>query len=409
MVEVDGLGDATAIAAGEEVTCATQASGGVSCWGSASRGRLGNGVVSDYPTPQPVAGIKGATLLGLGDRLSCAVGESKQLACWGLPGYSDENSEKRGFTPRLVPSLGEIETLNVRGASVCTINKAKDATCESSWDLGQAPKPLKLGAMKGLISGSSVSTGLLGSGQVILWGRDYSKPDEVLKTNVSGLADVVVLASDSSTVCGVRRSGKVGCAGFHYRTFEKKDPVKPAAAVDVPGLTDAVSIVSADGEYCAVRKTGEVVCFSSYRIPQPVDPKREAERLKEQAQSKDKTKTQPKPEPIVAKPVKGIADAVQIAAGGGTRCVVQKSGTLMCWGSNSYGQLGLGTYETSWDALPVPGLTDVTKVAVGGGQVCAIKKSGDVMCWGRNMSDEAGQPAAAYARSPVAVLLPRSP
>jgi alpha-tubulin suppressor-like RCC1 family protein len=353
-----------------------------------------------------VAGIKGATLLALGERLSCAVGDDKQLACWGLPGYSDENSDKRGFTPRPLPAFGEVEAVHVRGGSVCSINKAKEASCESVWDLGSgAPKPLKLGAVKGLISGSSVSAALLASGQVILWGRDWNKPEDVLKANVSGLADVTQLAADSSTVCGLRRSGKVGCAGFHYRTFDKKEPVKPASAVDVPGLTDVVSLVSADGEYCAVRKTGEVACWSSYRIPQPVDPKREAERLKDK--SKDKDKSKPKPDPIVVKPVKGIADAVQVAAGGGTRCALLKAGTLMCWGSNGYGQLGIGTYETGWDPVSVPGLTDVARVAVGGGHVCAIKKGGDVMCWGRNMSDEAGQPAAPYARAPVSVVMPK--
>lgn len=408
MVEVAGLIDAVAVSAGDEFSCASLASGGLSCWGAASRGRLGNGTVSDYTTPQPVSGLKGVTALGLGDRLSCALGEGKQVSCWGMPGYSDENSEKRGFTPRLLTGLGEVETLAVRGGTVCTINKAKEVHCQPTWDLGKESKPLKLGTVKMVLTTGSVNTALLPSGQVFVWGRpDWNKQDDIQKANISGLADAVTIASDSSTVCGVRRSGKVACAGFHYRTFDKKDPVKPAAAVEVPGLTDAVSITNDGGEYCVVRKTGEVACFSSYRIPQPVDPKREAELAKERAKDPKKAAEKPKPQPIEVKPAKGVSDTLEMATGGGSRCALSKTGTLMCWGSNSYGQLGLGDYEHHWEPVAVPGVTDVAKVAIGGGQTCILKKGGDVHCWGRNISDEAGQSTPAFARSPVPVSLPK--
>lgn len=240
---------------------------------------------------------------------------------------------------------------------------------------------------------TSVAPALSPTGQVILWSRDWNKPEEVKKQNVAGLADAVAIATDSSTVCAVRRSGKVGCFGYHYRTFDKKDPVKPAAVVEVPGVSDARAIVVDGGEYCIVRKTGEVACFSSYRIPPAVDPKRPPQT------------PAPKPQPIEVKPVKGVADAEQIAAGGAARCVIHTGGTVSCWGSNSYGQLGNGSFELKWEPQQVAGLADVARIAVGSGHACALKKSGEVLCWGRNVGDEAGQPAPAYAWAPVPVKL----
>lgn len=396
MVEVQGVTDAASITAGEDLSCAVRASGAVACWGAASRGRLGNGVVSDYVTPQPVKGVAGVTALALGDRYSCAVDGNKHLQCWGVPGYSDEDMEKRGENPTQIP-VGEVDLVTLKDTTMTVIDKAGAIYSDSTYQFLKEPKKINLGKVKWAKGGGSFGSALLPSGQVVLWTRDWSKPGEVLKMNLSGLADAVSVAHDSSTVCAVRKSGKVACVGYSYRTFEKKDAIKPTSPVEVPGVTDGVSIAGESGDMCILRKTGEVSCFSPYRVPQPVDPKAPV----------DKEKAKEKPLPIEVRPVKNLADVAQLAMGGASRCAVLKSGGVSCWGTNSYGQLGTGDYGYSWDPVPVAGLTDVATVAVGSGQVCAAKKNGDVLCWGQNTSDQAGQPAPSFARAPTAVLLPR--
>lgn len=395
MVEVQGITDAAALAGGEDVSCAALASGGVSCWGSASRGRLGNGVISDYPTPQPVKGVTGAKAIGAGDRVSCVLDANRQLSCWGMPGYSSDNEGKRADAPKLVPGLSDVEVLHMRDSGICAIDKAKNAFCDSSFAFLKEPKALKIGAVKWVSGSSSSGTALLPSGQVIAWARDWSTPDTVQKQNLSGLADAVAIAGDGGMVCAVRRSGKVACVGYGYRMFDKKDPLKPGAPVEIPGVTDATAISAGGGRMCFLRKTGEVGCFNAYRIPQPVDPK------KPQPASKEK------PAPIEVKAVKGISGAVQLSINGSVTCALLGDATVSCWGSNTYGQLGTGDYEYHWDPVQVPGLTDVAQVASGSDHVCALKKSGDVLCWGRNQSDEAGQSAPSFAYAPVSVLLPK--
>jgi alpha-tubulin suppressor-like RCC1 family protein len=394
MVEVQGITDAVSLGTGEDVSCAALASGGVSCWGAASRGRLGNGAVSDYPTPQPVKGVTGARTIAAGDRLSCAVDGNKQLSCWGVPGMSSETEGKRGDAPRPISSLGEVEGLVLRDSAMCVIDKAKNPFCDSNYAFLKEPRALKIGQVKWVSGSSSSGTALLPSGQVLLWQRDWNKPGTVDKLNVTGLADGVAAAGDSGAVCAVRRSGKVACVGFGYRVFDKKEPLKPTAPVEIPEVTDATAIVNGGGDMCVLRKTGQVACFNAYRIPQPVDPKRPKT-------DKDKASV------IEVKTVKGITSAVQLSANGSIRCALLKDATVSCWGSNTYGQLGVGDYDYHWDPTPVAGLADVAAIAAGGNHACAAKKSGEVLCWGRNQSDEAGQSAPSFAWAPVAVLLPK--
>jgi alpha-tubulin suppressor-like RCC1 family protein len=403
MVEVKDLADAAALATAEDVSCAARAAGGVLCWGSASRGRLGNGTISDYPTPQPVKGLSGVRQLAIGDRLSCALDPQKQLQCWGAPSsWSSEDQEKRSFTPSPVSWLGEVVSVTAKDSGFCAIDKANTANCFHGWSfLKPEQKPIEIKGLKSIVSTTgSGGAGLLSSGQVFLWNNS----EALRKLDLNGLSDAVSVALASSVVCAARKSGKVGCVAYHYRTFDKKDPVKPTGAVEVPDLKDAVQIVNdGHGEMCVLRKTGEVSCFSTYRVPSAVDPKAEREKA---AKEKGKPKEKEKPRPIEVKPIQGLTDVTALAAGGGVFCGVKKDATLVCWGNNQHGELGRGDYSYSEGPAPVPGLTDVAVVALGGGQACAAKQNGEVLCWGDSSADQAGQPSPPFARTPVAVLLP---
>ena len=91
----------------------------------------------------------------------------------------------------------------------------------------------------------------------------------------------------------------------------------------------------------------------------------------------------------------------QVAAGYGHSCAVRASDTV-CWGDNSKGQLGDGTTTSSSLPVVVTDLSGVTELALGKEHSCATKSSNDTMCWG---SRQAGQ----TAQSIDAVLLDKTP
>ncbi|HMI94303.1 MAG TPA: hypothetical protein VK509_23185 [Polyangiales bacterium] len=88
-------------------------------------------------------------------------------------------------------------------------------------------------------------------------------------------------------------------------------------------------------------------------------------------------------------PVKCVA---QVSLASTHSCAVRNDGTLWCWGSNRYGQLGA---EPASSPVPTPTRvaalgSDVAEVATGDGHTCARKKDGAVLCWGLNSSGQLG-------------------
>jgi alpha-tubulin suppressor-like RCC1 family protein len=90
-VTVSGLAEATAVAAGTNQVCALIAGGQVACWGENEYGELG-GVDPLDPsdvgdswssTPVLVSGVTRATAVAAGQNHSCAVIPGGQVTCWG--------------------------------------------------------------------------------------------------------------------------------------------------------------------------------------------------------------------------------------------------------------------------------------------------------------------------------------
>lgn len=105
----------------------------------------------------------------------------------------------------------------------------------------------------------------------------------------------------------------------------------------------------------------------------------------------------------------------QISAGGDHTCAVAESGNLYCWGSNRFGQIGIGNaspnygFDLGVDPLPetyhsftghnanvskpalVSTLTNVVEVSSGLTHSCAYDAAGHAFCWGSNVTGQLGQ------------------
>jgi alpha-tubulin suppressor-like RCC1 family protein len=66
------------------------------------------------------------------------------------------------------------------------------------------------------------------------------------------------------------------------------------------------------------------------------------------------------------------------------------TGSVRCWGENTYGQLGDGTNESREMQSATDVLTDVQAISVGGAFTCALTVTGGVRCWGNNYAGQLG-------------------
>jgi alpha-tubulin suppressor-like RCC1 family protein len=97
----------------------------------------------------------------------------------------------------------------------------------------------------------------------------------------------------------------------------------------------------------------------------------------------------------------GAANWSAVAAGGYHTVALKSNGTLWAWGSNTYGQLGDGTSNTTSTPIQSGSDTNWSAIAAGDTHTIALKSDGTLWAWGSNIYGQLGGGSTGINTAPI--------
>ena len=348
----------TELASGDAFNCARLSDGTLRCWGLNQIYELGTASPGQSSTPLTITNGAGAALsnvvdVAAGAFFACARDPKGAVQCWG----DDTNGTLGDRTQTSTPSPVTV----------------------------QIP-----GAASAVGGGHLHNCAVLTSGAVECWGGN---PHGQLGdgTTTSNLTPVTAIASGAAAVsagdydtCAIVSGGFVQCWGSNMygqigdgTTTDRSTPTTALVA-------GATAIAVGSGHACAITAGGAVQCWGRNDV----------------GQLGDGTTTQ-RSTPITAI----AANAVSIAVSAfdynpAHTCAVLADGSVECWGSNEFGQLGDGTTNDQYAPETVIS-SGAAAVTCGTRHTCALMLDGTVRCWG---DDQYSATAGSSPTTPVSIL-----
>ena len=374
-LEVEGIADATAVATGENHTCALHQSGTVSCWGRNAYDSISYAHSSGSVVPVQIEGIEDAVWIAAGNGHTCAVHLDGTISCWGYnrvgalgnrQAYEGENLSTP--TPVLVEGITDATAVTASSSYTCALHRAGTISC---W--------------------GNNSDGQLGSGQT---GEELE--ESAVPVQVADITDAIAIASSQLHSCALHMAGTISCWGNHYQgrlgsgqTSEELE--EPAVPVRVANITDAIAIATGEQHSCALREDGTIACWGGddgFGLFGETSEFQEADQLG----------TFPVPVQVT-----DITDAVAIATGEEHSCALHQNGEISCWGYNPWGRLGNGQSgaEESDTPVEVAGISNAKDIGAGLYHTCVLLESGSVSCWGGNWIGQLGDGTNENSAVPV--------
>jgi alpha-tubulin suppressor-like RCC1 family protein len=346
------------IAAGGSHSLALKPDGTVLSWGLNTWGQLGDSTNSNRASPVPVAYASGIVAVAAGSNFSLALLSNGIVVGWGL---------------NVEGELGDGTFLN-ESTLVSVINTSNVIAISAGGNHSLALKS----------DGTVLSWGFNGFGQL----GDGTQVDKNTATAVLNASDIVAIAAGNTHSMALKADGTIlswgnnssGQLGVGSHNSPLMTPVK------VSNATNIIAISAGTYHSLALKSNGSLMGWGSDEFGQLGKPS-----------TLDRTYT---PETISID-----NNNAQISAGNDVSMVLKLNGSLFSWGTNSYGQLGIGSVSSGGVATATHVTDNIVSMSAGGYHSLALKPDGTMSSWGGNFSGQLGDGTTTNQSSPVAVLL----
>lgn len=412
-VSIDAPSGATfvTLVVGTDHNCALTDAEELYCWGGNGDGQLGDGTKTDRPTPILIASPGAAfRQVSPGAYHTCAVTTGHEAYCWGGNGDGQigDGTTTRRKMPTLVSGGLDFASISARGLHTCAITTSGDTYCWGDNEYGQhgnntiddaaLPAPAATGlALASVLAGDEYTCGLTATDALYCWGsRSWGRlGDGRTAVALSPVALTGGLAVDqidagaydhscaatqgaTSAYCwGLNVDGQLGTGDFETRT----DPVAVAAGTD----TIFAMTVAGGSMSCGITGAGRAFCWGGNWGGQLGDG------------TSDNSAT-----PVAVAAPAGVT-FTKLDASYEHVCALADDGDVYCWGYNSDGQVGDGTFVDAFAPEKIGSGAPFVDVAVGGGHSCAVSDSGSLYCWGGNGDGQLGDGTTTGSASPIDV------
>ncbi|MCB9533158.1 MAG: hypothetical protein H6698_02375 [Myxococcales bacterium] len=344
-----------AISSGGAHTCALRAASELVCWGSGSRGQLGDGQSANRA--RPVSVDIAAVAVGAGPSATCAVSDDGGVWCWGAGDYSVISQDWTDVREPLAMDVeGTAAKVAIGYSHACALRDDGRVECWGQSDSGQLGDGVSGGGRRGPVFAA-----------------------------LDGATDVCVAASFS---CALDDEGAVFCWGYNGAGQLGNSSFDNATTPRRVEIDPAVRIACAQGNACAILESGALMCWGQNWSGQVGDGGSSSRALPTQVSL-------------------GGSKAVDVAVGANHACAATQGGEVWCWGGGWSGQLGRPDAGSNLRPARVDGVDGAVAVSAGSEHSCAVTSAGEVLCWGSNSTAQLGDQTRVGRATPGRVLAPR--
>ena len=408
----------TAITSGHNHNLALRSDGAVYAWGVNESGQLGDGKTKNLLIPTQIAALSNMVALAAGARHSLALRNDGTVWAWGAnnAGQLGDATTTARLAPVQVSGLSGVLAIAANGEHSLALRNDGTVWAWGNNGVGQLgdgttsnrSTPRLVGKLVGAVAisaGTSHSAALLSSGEALTWGGNWQgqlgdgSQTRRFSPNPAPIAPVdTVLAApspfpgisagDSHTLAVDRLGIAYGWGGNEFGQVGDGSTVQRNKPVAVAGISGTVSQVAAgDVHSLALLGDGTVVAWGFNGYGQLGD-NSTALSLTPVPTTTSLVSTDVPPV-TTSGPLNGV---IAVSAGLNHSLALKSDGSVMSWGQNTSGQLGINSIVDGKQATAITTLAgrSMTAITSGHNHSLALRSDGAVYAWGINESGQLG-------------------